>query len=136
MRGPLTIVAVSLLAGFAGVTAAIAGAPQKGAIRGNVLDLTCYGPCTAEPEPTPFGGPGKVVVKDLAAGERAVTHRFDGATFGIGIDPGTYRVRVIPYPAEQGPQRCWSGSKRRVVVSPGEAEVVRLTVRNDCVLRP
>lgn len=135
MRRPLTIVAVSLLAGVAAVTAATAGAPQTGAIRGNVFDLTCYGPCTAEQEPAPFAGPGKVVVRDLVAGERAATHRFHGPTWGIGIDPGTYRVRVIPYPADEGPQRCWSGSKRRVVVAPDEAEVVRLTVANDCVLR-
>ena len=132
MRRLLGIVtALAVVGGGVGVAAT----PQKGAIRGNVTDVTCYGPCTVDGDSRPFDGPGKAVVRDLVADRRVATSRFRGAAFGVGIDPGTYRVRVIPYPGDDRQRRCWSGSRRRVVVSPGEAQVVRLTVQNSCILR-
>jgi hypothetical protein len=134
MRMTLMIAAATLVAGLSVVSADATATPETGAIRGNVVDLTCYGPCIVERQPHPFGGPGKVVVMDVATGERAATKRFQGSTFGIAIEPGTYRVWVIPYPAEDQPHECWRGSQRRVHIAPGEAQVVRLTVQNDCVL--
>jgi hypothetical protein len=134
MRTTLVIAAATLVAGLCVASTGAAAGSQTGAIRGTVVDLTCYGPCIVERQPHPFGGPAKVVVRDIDTGERAATQRFQGSTFGIAIEPGTYRVRVIPYPADDQPRECWRGSQRRVHIAPGQAQAMRFTVQNDCVL--
>lgn len=128
-RIALVAVALGALAVPAQVSALDTG------IRGRVIDETCYGPCSPGTNPRPFAGEADIIVRSLPDREIVARVPVVESRFRVGLAPGSYRVRVIPYPDE--PQlNCWEGSRRRVRVDKGEVERIKLTVVNGCVLSP
>ncbi len=98
-------------------------------IKGRVLDTSCYGPCSTNPEPTLYTGDGlTVTVKTWP--ERtvvAVRHPKDGR-FRVAEPPGSYVVRA----RVRG--ECWHGERKRVEVVDGAIAHVRLHVQNVCIV--
>jgi hypothetical protein len=110
---------------------ASAGAGSQTAIKGRVIDRTCYGPCVAPRVGMPFDGPGEVVVRRLPSHSVAARTTVADSGFRVAVAPDNYSVKVVPYPDEVVP--CWVGSKKRVVLDAGEVARPKLTVSNECV---
>ncbi len=106
----------------------------EGTINGRVFDRTCYGPCSVGSQRRPFLGEATVQVYHVPGHEPYGSAEVEMSRFRVLEPPGTYRVRVMPYPkADPATSRCWQGSTRRVEVAEGEVTRVRLTVENICV---
>lgn len=122
--GPLVLLVLM----FVLTVPADAGAPSG--IRGEVLNTTCYGPCS-EPAPTPprYTGEGLIVtVKELPDRARVAKLHPRNAAFELQVAPGAYRVRA------RVKDECWSGQRRRVLVDDSGYTTVTLHVQNDCIL--
>jgi hypothetical protein len=124
---------IVVLAGLMIATAASAEAGSRAAIKGRVIDQTCYGPCVDPPVVRPFDGPGDVVVRRLPSRSVAARTEVADSRFRVVVGPGKYLVKVIPYPDDAGPL-CWIGSRKRVVLDTGEVARPKLVVSNRCVL--
>jgi hypothetical protein len=110
-----------------------AGAASRTAIKGTVIDRTCYGPCVSMKVGMPFAGPADVVVRRLPSRSVAARTTVVDSGFKASVGAGKYSVRVIPYPGDPRPP-CWIGSKKKVVLDSGEVARPKLTVSNRCVL--
>jgi hypothetical protein len=117
----------------AAIAATPAQAHRSTAIKGQIIDMSCPGPCVPEETGHPFGGTANVIITRASSG--AVVRRLsvEGATFKTGVRPGRYIVEVDPYP-DPTPNRCWVGSSERVRAHKHKVAHVQLTVRNDCLL--
>lgn len=103
---------------------------SQGAIRGVVLDTTCWGPCAYPPPPAPrYSGDGLTVRVRSAPGLAliATLHPKDGR-FRVALPAGLYRV----WAGVGG--GCWTGEAKRVRVLDGSLGQVRLRVHNACVV--
>jgi hypothetical protein len=126
------IVVLALLAASA-ANAGSASIPE-GTIQGKVVDRTCYGPCVIGEKPPLFNGEAIVKLRSLPDRQLVGQAKVEKGRFTLLAPPGTYRVKVIPYPkSEVGPYRCWQGSHRRVQIAASETVRVRLAVENVCV---
>lgn len=136
MRRTLAVLALVLAALLALAAPAAAGPSiQEGTIKGRVFDRTCYGPCYIDSERRPFEGEATVEVYRVPGHDLYVSTDVEKSRFQVLVPPGSYRVRVIPYPkADPTPYPCWQGSTRRVEVAAGAVTRVRLTVENVCIV--
>jgi hypothetical protein len=125
--------AIAVAAALSLALAASAGAGSQTAIKGRVVDRTCYGPCVAPRVGMPFDGPGEVVVRRLPSRSVAARTTVVDSGFRVAAGPGKYSVKVIPYPDDPRPP-CWVGSNKRVVLDADEVARPKLTVTNRCVL--
>ena len=130
MRAMRAIAATAVL--FLALVASV-GAGSRTAIKGTVIDRTCYGPCVPTKVGTPFAGPADVVVRRLPSRSVAARTTVVDSSFKASVGPGKYSVRVIPYPHDPRPP-CWLGAKKKVVLDAGEIARPNLTVSNRCVL--
>jgi hypothetical protein len=108
---------------------AVAG--ETGAIKGVVIDSTCYGPCMyPPPPPRRYVGDDLVVrVRRLPDYELVARVRPKDGRFRVELAPGLYRLRPVVLDGGY----CWHGQARRVHVVAGQTALVRLEVYNDCI---
>ncbi len=121
---------VALLAAAALPAPAVAG--ETGAIKGVVIDTTCYGPCMyPPPPPRRYTGDNLVVrVRHLPDYELVARVRPEDGRFRVELAPGLYRLR----PVVLGGGDCWRSQARRVHVVADQTALVRLDVYNACIL--
>jgi hypothetical protein len=105
----------------------------EGTIKGRVFDRTCYGPCDIDAEPRPFTGQATVKVLHLPDRKLYGQAEVEESRFLIMVPPGTYRIRVFPFPRAMWPSNCWRGSAHTRDVQAGEVTRVRLWVENVCI---
>jgi hypothetical protein len=124
--------AIALTAALLLIPAASAADGSHSAIKGRVIDRTCYGPCVVPRVGKPFDGPGDVVVRRLPSRSVAARTTVVDSGFRVRVGAGKYLVKVIPYPASPDAP-CWRGSKKKVVLDAGEVARPMLAVSNQCV---
>lgn len=108
------------------------GSPAAGSdadgVKGRVLDVTCYGPCTPETtDPRLYEGEATIVIRRLPQDRRVASEMLEDGRFRTQLRPGRYRLTVeIADP-------CWRGDSKKAEVVAG-FERVRLEVYNGCIL--
>ena len=122
--------AAVLCAGLALAVLATPVAAAGSGIHGHIWNVTCPGPCSPNTEPRPFEGEVKVVIRTAPEGVRVARFRAEGPDFKAPLPPGTYRVRVIPYPQSS----CWQGDHHRATVPPDAFVSVDFYVSNGCIV--
>jgi hypothetical protein len=131
-KAALVIVLGLCVAGVGAGPAAAGPSTGEGTIKGRVFDRTCPGPCSIDGERRPFDGEATVEIYRVPGHELYGSAKVEDSRFHLLAPPGTYRVRVIPYPDAGG--NCWEGSSRKVTLKDTETVRVRLTVENVCVV--
>ena len=137
MRKAALVIVLGLCAAGPGAGPAAAGpSTGEGTIKGRVFDRTCPGPCSTDGERRPFEGEATVELYRVPGHEFYGSAKVEDSRFFLLAPPGTYRVRVFPYPDSGGPAtvNCWEGSTRKVTLKEAETVRVRLTVENVCVV--
>ena len=112
-----------------GVFAGSAAASPSG-IKGYVWNDTCPGPCSPGLDPRPYGGEIKVAVRTVPDRELVTKLFTQGPDFKVLLDPGTYRIRVIPHPSGS----CWQGDHKRRTIPAGTFVNASFHVYNRCVV--
>ncbi len=117
-----------LVAALAG-PAETAVAADSGTLRGRVFDITCFGPCTTDPEQRPFMGEGAVVIaRRVASGEVARRIPVEKSRFHAQLRPGRYELTV------KLEEDYWESDSARVRIQPEEVARAELHVTNTLIL--
>lgn len=103
----------------------------RGGIDGEVVDVTCYGPCMVPPPPPrPYVSEQlRVSMRRIASGELVRVVRPEDGRFRARLRRGRYRVRAY-VPGDS----CIEGDVKDVRVRRHEFSAVTLEVGNSCIL--
>jgi hypothetical protein len=110
--------------------AGTASIPEE-TVSGQIIDVTCYGPCAPETSHRPFEGHADIVVTHKKSGDQVARVPVKGSKYSVLVPPGRYRIVAVPYPEQDS--NCWVGNPRRLHVFAGQPERKRLKVENVCV---